>query len=1367
MKQKKLLSLLLAVAMAFSLTVPAVAAEGDAAGTESGKIVILHTNDVHCGIDQAKNDAGEVTNIGYAGVAAYKTAMEAAYGAENVTLVDAGDAIQGGPIGTLSKGAYIVEIMNQVGYDLAIPGNHEFDYGMDNFLTLAQEKAEYAYLCANFTDLEGKAVLDGYQVLTYGDVKVGYVGIDTPESFTKSTPTYFQDAAGNYIYSFSQGNEGKDLYDVVQKAVDAAKAEGADYVVALGHLGVDEQSSPWTSTEVIANTTGIDVLIDGHSHSTFAKTEKNQAGEDVLVAQTGTKLANLGKVVIDTKTGEITSELVAAKDCAAEDEATAAFVKGINDEFAGVLKKVVAKTDVDLTTKDPATGKRAVRSAETNLGDLCADAYRVMLDADVAFVNGGGVRADIPAGEITYEQIINVHPFGNEACVVETTGQDILDALEMGARVTPEENGGFLQVSGLTYTIDTSIPSSVVLNDEKEFVKVDGERRVKDVKVNGEAIDPAKTYTLASHNYMLKSGGDGFVMFKDDALLKDCVMIDNQVLINYIVDELGGVVSADYSDPKGQGRITVVGAPAEEPEAPADWADVDQSAWYAAAVNYVIEHGVMGSTDARVKVFTPNGTVTRATVYQTLYNMAGKPAVAEAASFSDVAGKWYADSAAWAEDVGLTTGDGTGAYAGDRNVTRAEIATIFARYAALNNMVTAAGDLSTYADVADVAEWAKDGMCVAVGSGIIGGKPGNLLDPNGTAVRTELATILMNYSKLSPGYTVETVAIEVPETDGVPAHTIPAIVTLPEGEGKYPAVVMLHGTGSDKHEAGGGYDLAAPAMALSGIATIRFDFMGNGESTASYADYSYTSANLDAKAAADYMAGLESIDGGKLAVMGWSQGGTNALLAAAAYPETFQAVITWSGALELGILFSDFDAAYATAKKDGSYTLTFDWREPLPVGVRWFENVKNTDVRKEIAKIQAPVLAINGDQDTTVTPDNAVAIAQAAQNGRSWLIKGADHTYNIFTGDFTAITQTINVGIGFLEETFNGALEPAYAASVSKYGNVTTTLPVDLFDGAGYAVGDILKITVGAQTIEAPYGTAYANVDNGSVIVLPDASTGTVAIAINMGNFASTYNVTADTPIVFAMGEKEGYLEEYEIRNIDSLRTNDRADYASDEVFANFRPVVMGDIAEGVLFRSSSPVNPELGRNTYADALVEKAGVKTAINLADSQEELAAYEGYADSYYATLNVVALDMGVDFAAEDFNAKLKTGLEFLIANEGPYVIHCNEGKDRAGFTAALLEAVCGASVGEIVEDYMRSYENYYHVEYHSDRWFSIANSNIIKTLCTITGTETQADLEKADLKAAAEAYLIGTVGLTAEQVAALQSALTTPVTAEKAA
>ncbi len=1361
--KKKMLSLFLAFAMVITMAAPALAAEE----SEGGKIVILHTNDVHCGIDQAKNEEGEVTNMGYAGVAAYKTAMETEYGAGNVTLVDAGDAIQGGPIGTLSKGAYIVDIMNEVGYDLAIPGNHEFDYGMENFLSLAKEKAEYEYLCANFTDLEGNPVLEGYKVLTYGDVKVGYVGIDTPESFTKSTPTYFQDAEGNYIYSFCQGNEGADLYNAVQKAVDAARAEGADYVVALGHLGIDEQSSPWTSTEVIANTTGIDVLIDGHSHSTFEKTEKNKDGEDVVVAQTGTKLENLGKVVIDTATGEITSELVAAKDCAAEDEATAAFVKGINDEFAEVLKKVVAKTDVELTTKDTVTGERAVRSAETNLGDLCADAYRVMLDADVAFVNGGGVRADIPAGDITYEQIINVHPFGNEACVVETTGQDILDALEMGARVMPEENGGFLQVSGLTYTIDTSIPSSVVLNDEKEFVKVEGERRVKDVLVNGAPIDPEKTYTLASHNYMLKSGGDGFVMFKDDPLLKDCVMIDNQVLINYIVDELGGVVSEDYADPAGQGRIKVTGTPAETPEEPetADWADVDADAWYAEAVHYVIENGIMGSTSTEAKVFTPNGMVTRATVFQTLYNAQGKPEVGET-TFADVKGKWYASAAAWAEEVGLAVVPTDGGFYGERAITRAEIATIFARYAELEGKIVTDGDLSAYTDVADVADWAADGMRVAVGSGIIGGKPGNLLDPNGTAVRTELATILMNYAKLSSGYSETYVEIEVPETDGIPAHTIPGVLTVPD-EGAYAAVVMLHGTGSNKDEAGNGYATAAPLMALQGLATLRIDFMGNGDSTASYSDYCYTSANIDAKAAADYLTAELKLN--NLAVMGWSQGGTNALLAAAAYPDTFKAVITWAGAMRLSgaNFFEDYDAAYETAKKEGSVELTFDWRDPLPLGLRWFEESLSTDKAAEVAKITGPILAINGLADTTVTPDNADQIVAASknENSRTYFIENCDHTFNVFSGDDTALTDAIYAGIGFLENTFNGGIG-AGVTSVSKYGNVTTNIPAYQFAGAGFELGDILNVTVGDTTVQAPYGDAYSNVDNGNVVILADGD-GYVTVAINMGNFSGTYGAEVGSYLEFTMAEKAGYLEEYEIRNIDSLRTNERDDYASDEVFANFRPVVMGDIPAGILYRSSSPVNPELGRNSYADKLAEAAGIKTVLNLADSLEVLEAYEGYAGTYYATLNVVPLDMGVDFAAEEFNAKLKTGLVYLIDNEGPYLIHCNEGKDRAGFVAALLEALGGAEAEEIVEDYMLSYENYYHVEHHSDRWYSIANSNIIKTLCTLTGTETKEEMKQADLRQAAETYLMGTVGLTAEQVAAVRTAITTPVTAEAAA
>ncbi|WP_295633857.1 bifunctional UDP-sugar hydrolase/5'-nucleotidase [uncultured Intestinimonas sp.] len=302
--KRKSLSLLLALAMVFSLAIPVSAAE--AADTQ---IVILHTNDVHCGIDQTTDEeTGAVTNIGYAGVAAYKAEMEAQYGADNVILVDGGDAIQGGPIGTLSKGSYIVDIMNQVGYDLAVPGNHEFDYGMDNFLDLAENRAEYPYLCANLTDLEGNPILDAYTLVEAGGVTVAFVGIDTPESFTKSTPTYFQDENGNYIYSFSQGNDGQDLYDAVQSAVDDATAAGADYVVAVGHLGIEGSTEEWKSTSVIANTTGIDVFIDGHSHEAYDQVVQNADGEDVYLAQTGTKLANIGKIVIDTATGEAATQ---------------------------------------------------------------------------------------------------------------------------------------------------------------------------------------------------------------------------------------------------------------------------------------------------------------------------------------------------------------------------------------------------------------------------------------------------------------------------------------------------------------------------------------------------------------------------------------------------------------------------------------------------------------------------------------------------------------------------------------------------------------------------------------------------------------------------------------------------------------------------------------------------------------------------------------------------------------------------------------------------------------------------------------------------------------------------------------------------
>jgi len=513
-------------------------------------IVILYTNDAHCGIEDG---------MGYQGLSAAKRALLAA--GNKVLLVDNGDAVQGDTIGTLSKGEYIIDIMNKLGYDVATPGNHEFDYGMDQFNKLV-EKADFDYISCNFVDKDGNPVLKPYVIKEADGVKIAFVGISTPKTITTSTPTYFQDGEGNYIFGFLQDDTGEKLYAAVQSAVDAARKEGAKYVIAMAHLGIEADCQPWTSSDVIVNTSGIDVLLDGHSHSTFSETIKDKSGKEVVFEQTGTKLANVGKIIIKAD-GTITHENVDLNTVEPDAEA-AAYIQTITDKFDALQKQVVAKTSVELTING-ADGKRAVRNAETNLGDLCADAYRILLGADIAFVNGGGVRDNIKVGDITYGDIIKVHPFGNEACLVEVTGQQIKDALELGSAAYPGESGGFLQVSGLTYTINADIPSSVVKNDKSEFVKVDGAYRVSDIMVGGQPLDVSKTYTLASHNYMLKDAGDGYTMFgtKNVKLLKDGVMIDNQVLINYIVNNLGGVVGEQYAAP--QGRITIKTAASDVP----------------------------------------------------------------------------------------------------------------------------------------------------------------------------------------------------------------------------------------------------------------------------------------------------------------------------------------------------------------------------------------------------------------------------------------------------------------------------------------------------------------------------------------------------------------------------------------------------------------------------------------------------------------------------------------------------------------------------------------------------------------------------------------------------------------------------------
>ncbi|MFA9464300.1 MAG: bifunctional UDP-sugar hydrolase/5'-nucleotidase [Velocimicrobium sp.] len=563
-KLQKVLSVLMVIVLVLgmsSLPTQMIKAETTAATTtpttttpadsvSSSDIVILYDNDVHCAVD------------GYETIAALKKDMKEK--TNYVSVVSCGDFAQGATIGALSKGENIINIMNQVGYDVVTLGNHEFDYQMDQLKVLTNMLQSKVVSC-NFMNLKTKkSVYAAYTMKKYGDKKIAFIGITTPESITKSTPAYFQDEEGNYIYDFCNDKKGKALYKRVQKTVNIAKKAGADYVVALAHLGTDGITDRWTSTSVIENTTGIDVLLDGHSHSTFAEnTIKNKEGEGVVVSSTGTKFANIGELIIEDD-GDISTQLVSLKDYTKTDTAVKTYIEEVQKEYEAQISKVIGKTTVDLTTLDITTKERAIRNAETNLGDFCADALRMVLDADVAIMNGGGIRENITSGDITYNNLLSVFPWSNMGCVMQVTGQQIKDALEMGAKNYPEESGGFLQVSGMTYEINSSIASSVKVDDSGMFKRVNGKYRVQNIKVlNSKTgkyvkLDLKKKYSLAGINYTLKSSGDGYSMFKNCKILKDEVAVDNEILITYLTDNLGGVVGKDYADPKGEGRIKVV-----------------------------------------------------------------------------------------------------------------------------------------------------------------------------------------------------------------------------------------------------------------------------------------------------------------------------------------------------------------------------------------------------------------------------------------------------------------------------------------------------------------------------------------------------------------------------------------------------------------------------------------------------------------------------------------------------------------------------------------------------------------------------------------------------------------------------------------
>ncbi len=569
-------------AAAASMAIGAPAASACWVGDKSD-VTILYTNDVHTYIDK------QSPKLTYAAIADLKQSYQNA--GKDVLLVDAGDHVQGTAYGSMDEGASIIKLMNAAGYDVATPGNHEFDYGMDRAKAIMKE-ADFPYLSCNWVDLRTTLrVLPSVKVFVRGGRRIAFVGVTTPETFTKSTPAYFMDKAQRkYIYDIQGGEDGKKLYDAVQKAIDKAKLL-ADVVIGLGHLGVDPSSSPWTSEEVIAHTSGFDAFIDGHSHTVMEnKQVQDASGKAVTLTQTGSYFANVGEMTIAAD-GTITTKLIPTHE--GMDAGIAAMQTGWVNTVDDMLGEKIAVGDSDFYVSDPATGKRRIRSAETNLGDFVADGIYTYfnevekLHCDVAIMNGGGIRADVPAGDWTFKTCKQVSPFGNVACLMSVTGKQIQDALEFAARFAGEdgkENGGFLQVAGATYEIHTDIPNTVQTDDKNVWIgSATGTPRVQNVKIYDRAnstyvpLDENKTYALAGMNYTLRNLGDGFAMFDGAELIKDYVSEDYLVMSTYAMT-FGGVDAEglphlssansvlaeypgyllDYENPYGAGRISIL-----------------------------------------------------------------------------------------------------------------------------------------------------------------------------------------------------------------------------------------------------------------------------------------------------------------------------------------------------------------------------------------------------------------------------------------------------------------------------------------------------------------------------------------------------------------------------------------------------------------------------------------------------------------------------------------------------------------------------------------------------------------------------------------------------------------------------------------
>ena len=533
---KKITTFFLVLCMTLSVFTGAVYA------TDNDPIVILYENDVHCAVED------------YSKLAAMKTELMESYA--NVGVVSAGDYIQGSSLGTVSQGEYIIDLMNLVGYDAVTLGNHEFDYKIPRLNELVDMMNTKPISC-NFQKIgEDKSYFEPYSIVSYGDVDIAYIGITTPSTLSSSSPAQFKDEDGNYIYTFNV----KTLYDVIQANIDAAKAQGADYIIALSHIGYEEDEQFEDVVDLIENTDGFDVVLDGHSHSVIENMKlTDEGGNEVVLTSTGTKFEHIGKLTI--RDGNFTTELVKTADYAKTDATVDSLLQQINDEYSVLGERKVAVSEAQLITHDK-DGDRLVRIQETNLGDLCADAFREVMGADIGYVNGGGLRAPIAKGDVTFNDVLSVFPFNNQVVLAEVKGWDIKDFLEFAVKYWPTESGAFPHLSGVTFSVNTAIESAAQVDENWVFTGINGQYRVYNIKVLNresgqyEAIKLNKTYSIASDSYHLLECGDGMSMFENAKILQNDGMLDVELLEKYITENLGGVIGERYVEVKANITFT-------------------------------------------------------------------------------------------------------------------------------------------------------------------------------------------------------------------------------------------------------------------------------------------------------------------------------------------------------------------------------------------------------------------------------------------------------------------------------------------------------------------------------------------------------------------------------------------------------------------------------------------------------------------------------------------------------------------------------------------------------------------------------------------------------------------------------------------